>query len=88
MQALFVLEAIAYSARQAGDWELVEFTARQMQDHDRNYAGAPFLLALVAEHRGNTAEARAAFGEAEKLWANADPELPELQRARSRMAAR
>ena len=88
MQALFVLESIAYSARQAGEWDLVEFTARQMQDHDRNYAGAHFLLALAAEHRGNAAEARAAFAEAEKLWARADPELPELRRARGRVAAR
>ena len=88
MQALFVLESIAYSARQAGDWDLVEFTARQMQDHDKNYAGAHFLLALVAEHRGNATEARAAFAEAEKLWAKADPDLPELRRARGRVAAR
>jgi tetratricopeptide (TPR) repeat protein len=88
MQALFVLESIAYSARQADDWDLVEFTARQMQEHDSNYAGAHFLLALVAEHRGNAAEARAAYAEAEKLWARADPDLPELRRARSRVAAR
>jgi hypothetical protein len=88
MQALFVLESIAYSARQAGDWDLVEFTARQMQDHDANYAGAHFLQALVAEHRGDKAEARAAFAEAEKLWAKADPELPELRRARERVASR
>ena len=88
MQALFVLESIAYSAPQAEDWDLVEFTARQMQDHDKNYAGAHFLLALVAEHRGNATEARAAFAEAEKLWTKADPDLPELRRARDRVAAR
>ncbi len=86
-QALFVLESIAHSARQAGDWELVEYTARQMQDHDPAYAGAHFLLALVAEHRGDAAGARAAFAEAEKLWAHADPDLPELRRLRERMAA-
>jgi hypothetical protein len=88
MQALFVLESIAYSARQAEDWDLVEFTAGQMYDHDPNYAGVHFLRALVAEHRGNAAEARAAFAEAEKLWPRADPDLPELRRARSRVAAR
>ncbi len=88
MQALFVLESIAYSARQAGDWDLVEYTARQMQDHDPAYAGAHFLQALVAEHRGDTAGARAAFAEAEKLWAHADPDLPELHRARQQVAAR
>ncbi len=86
-QALFVLESIAHSARQAGEWELVEYTARQMQDHDSAYAGAHFLLALVAEHRGDAAGARAAFAEAEKLWAHADPDLPELRRLRERMAA-
>jgi tetratricopeptide (TPR) repeat protein len=86
MQALFVLESIANSARQAGDWDLVEYTVGQMQDHDRSYAGAHFLQALVAEHRGDAAAARASFAEAEKLWGHADPDLPELGRARSRVA--
>ncbi len=88
MQALFVLESIAYSARQAGEWELVEYTARQMQDHDPAYAGAHYLLALVAESRGDVAGARASFAEAERLWVHADSDLPELQRVRGRMAAR
>jgi tetratricopeptide (TPR) repeat protein len=86
VQALFVLESIAYSARQAGEWELVEYTARQMHDHDANYAGAQFLLAVVAEQRGDAAGARAAFAAAEKLWAHADADLPELRRARGRLA--
>ena len=86
MQALFILESIANSARQAGDWDLVDYTARQMQDHDPSYAGAHFLLALVADHRGDAAAARASFAEAEKLWQHADPDLPELGRVRSRVA--
>jgi len=86
MQALFVLESIASSARLAGDWDLVEYTARQMQDHDASYAGAHYLLALVADHRGDAASARASFAEAEKLWQHADPDLPELGRARNRVA--
>jgi tetratricopeptide (TPR) repeat protein len=86
MQALFVLESIANSAREAGDWDLAEYTARQMQDHDPSYAGAHFMLALVADHRGDAAAARASFAEAEKLWSHADSDLPELSRARSRVA--
>ena len=88
MQALFVLESVARTAREAGDWELAEYTARQMLDHDRAYAGAHYALGLVAEHRGDAAAARQSFAEAERDWASADPDLPELARIRQRMAAR
>ena len=87
MQALFVLESIARTAREAGDWELADYTARQMLEHDGAYAGAHYALGLVAEHRGEAAAARQSFAQAERLWASADPDLPELARVRPRVTA-
>ena len=52
-QALFRLEAFARTARAVGNWDLAEFTARQMLEHDAAYAGSHYALALVAQHRGN-----------------------------------
>ena len=55
MQALFVLESIARTAREASDWELAERMARQMLEHDPAYAGGHYALGLVAEQRGDAA---------------------------------
>jgi tetratricopeptide (TPR) repeat protein len=77
-QALFTLEGLARAARGVGDWELAGRMARQMIDHDPNYAGGHYALGLVAEHDGDTATATAAFTRASALWAKADPDLPEL----------
>ena len=85
IMALFRLEQIAHTARAAGDWELAEFTARQMLEHDQFYAGAHYALALVAEHRGDAGTQRREFATAEKLWAKADPNLPELARIREKL---
>jgi tetratricopeptide (TPR) repeat protein len=88
MQALFVLESIARSAREAGDWVLAESMARQMLAHDRAYAGGHYALGLVAQQRGDAAGARESFGMAARLWAHADADLPELQRLRHAVASR
>jgi len=79
--ALFQLESIAQVARQVGDWELAEFTARRMIQHDRSYAGGHYALGLVAEHQGDAATARTEFATAEKLWSKADSDLarPRIQ---------
>lgn len=87
VQALFRLEAIGAAARRAGDWELAETMARQMLEHDAAYAGSHYALALVAEQKGDNAKAVAEYTEAERLWRNADTDLPELQQARARLAA-
>ncbi|MEN3333142.1 MAG: hypothetical protein V7641_2507 [Blastocatellia bacterium] len=87
VQALFRLEALAAAARAAGDWELAETIARQMLDHDPAYAGSHYALALVAEHKNDNVMAVTEYAEAEKLWRNADTDLPELQQARARLAA-
>ncbi len=80
-QALFTLEAIARAAREVGDWELAASAARHMAAHDTNYAGSHYALALVAEHNGDTAAARAERALVEKYWKNADRNLPELRRS-------
>ena len=76
-QALFDMENIARTARQAGAWDLDEFTAMQMIEHDPAYAGGHYALALAAEHQRNTERARKSFSEAARLWNASDPDLPE-----------
>jgi tetratricopeptide (TPR) repeat protein len=76
--ATFQLETIAQSARRAGDWELAGFTARNIMEHNPNYAGGYYAMALVARHSGDTAQASRLMASAEKLWLKADPDLPEL----------
>jgi tetratricopeptide (TPR) repeat protein len=82
-QALFTLEAIARAAREVGDWDLAGSAARQMAEHDPNYAGAHYALALVAQHGGDMRTARREAAAAAKLWSNADPNLPELKAIKS-----
>ena len=88
MQALFVLESIARTAREASDWELAEGMARQMLEHDPAYAGGHYALGLAAEQRGDAAASHEAFAAAARLWAAADGDLPELQRVRRAVASR
>jgi tetratricopeptide (TPR) repeat protein len=78
-QALFTIEAIARAAREVGNWELAAWAGRQMVEHDPNYAGAHYALALVAEHRGDAQTARAERALVRKFWKNADPDLAELR---------
>jgi tetratricopeptide (TPR) repeat protein len=75
VQALFTIEAIARAAREVGDWDFAGWTARQMVEHDPNYAGSHEALALVADHRGDAATARAERALVAKYWKNADPDL-------------
>jgi hypothetical protein len=82
-QALFTLEAFARAAREVGDWDLADWAARQMVEHDANYAGAHYALALVAQHRGDARTARTEAAIAAKLWSAADPNLPELKAIKS-----
>ena len=58
-QALFTLESIARAAREVGDWDLANWAAHQMLEHDPNYAGGHYALVLVAEHGGDSRTARA-----------------------------
>ncbi|MGA9591613.1 MAG: hypothetical protein WBS18_00825, partial [Candidatus Acidiferrales bacterium] len=86
-EALFDLQFIARTARESGDWELSEFTAKQMIEHDATYAGGYYELALALEHRGDTAAAKTQFQMADKLWSHADPDLPETRQIREELSA-
>jgi tetratricopeptide (TPR) repeat protein len=83
-QALFTLESIARMARESGDWELAEYTANQMAEHDSAYAGTHYALALAAQHKGDGAASAKEFAQAAKYWRDADPDLPELLDSRRR----
>ncbi len=82
IQALFRLESIARFARAAGDWELAEHSARQMLDHDPSYAGSHLAMAEVARRHGDSAAAERALVAVRERWADADPDLPEMEGAR------
>lgn len=82
IQALFRLESIARMAREVGDWELAEYTARQMLEHDGAYAGSHMAMALVARHAGDREVVSRAVAEARRHWSDADPDLPERSELR------
>jgi tetratricopeptide (TPR) repeat protein len=84
---LFQLEAVASTARDLGEWSLAAETAELMRLHDAAYAGTQYALALAAEHQGHSAAAHAALTRAIGQWKDAEPDLPELQDARARIAA-
>jgi tetratricopeptide (TPR) repeat protein len=86
IQALFRLEAIARLARERGEWDLAEAMAQEMLDHDAAYAGSHLALALVAEHRGDAAATARGLAAAERYWAEADGDLPELALVRAKKA--
>jgi tetratricopeptide (TPR) repeat protein len=86
-EALFQLDSIASIARDAGDWDLAEFTAHQMIEHDPSYAGGYYSLGLTYEHCGEQAASREQFVLAEKSWSKADAEMPELVQVRQKLAA-
>ncbi len=83
-QALFRLEAFARVARDVGDWELADYTARQMIEHDGAYGGSHLALALVARERGQLDLAQHEAAVARKYWKDADPDMKELAELRDR----
>ncbi len=85
IQGLFMLEAIARTARDAGDWDFADRAASQMREHDSAYAGTHYALALVADHRGDREAARSEYELALKHWSRADRDLPELADVRTRL---
>jgi len=87
-QALFRLEAFARIARDVGDWDLAEYTARQMLDHDSAYAGGHFALALVAKRRGDQELVNRSASAASRYWRDADRDLRELGELRKLGAPR
>lgn len=78
-QALFRLESMARSAREAGDWQLAEYTARQMLDHDPAYGGSHYAMALVLRNAGDASGAASELAAARDAWRDADSDLPEMR---------
>ena len=77
---------MARSAREAGDWELAEFTAPQMLDHDAAYGGSHLAMALVLQKKGDSPGAGKEFQAAMQGWRDADPDLAELKRIPKKVA--
>ena len=86
-QALFRLEAFGRIARDVGDWQLADHTARQMLEHDPAYAGSHLALALVARQRGDLALEEQEAAAARKYWRDADRDLKELAELRANKLA-
>jgi hypothetical protein len=78
-QGLFRLEVIARTAMEAGDWELSEFLAQQMLDHDAAYGGSHYTHARVLQHKGDTGNAAKEVEAARRYWRDADKDLAELR---------
>ena len=67
--------------------DLAATIAKEMQQHDANYAGTHYALALVAEHQGDIPAATREFAAVEQAWSKADSDLPELKIAHLRYRA-
>jgi len=87
-QALIQLESIAVRARDMQEWALAELTAQDMIQLDPSYAGGYYALGLAAENQNNSALASQQFAVAERLWSEADPDLPELQVLHQKLAVK
>jgi protein-disulfide isomerase len=85
-QALIQLESIALRARDLQEWALAELTAQEMIQLDPSYGGGYYALGLAAEHENDSALASQQFAVAERLWSEADQDLPELQVLRRKLA--
>lgn len=82
-QALFRLDGFARLAYAIDDRELLEYTAKQMLEHDAAYGGSHLALALVARQQGNPELALAEAETARRYWQGADRDIKELALLRS-----
>jgi tetratricopeptide (TPR) repeat protein len=85
-ETLFWLENLFNDARASKAWDLAEFTAAQMGEHDIHYGGTHYALGIVAEHKLDAATAHREFAEAERTWAHADPDFAPLVEVRRKLA--
>jgi tetratricopeptide (TPR) repeat protein len=85
-ESLFSLEWVFQLARAAEAWDLAEFTANQMAEHDKYYGGTHYALGLVAEHRGDAAGAHTEFSKAEHAWTHADADFPPMADIHKKLA--
>jgi tetratricopeptide (TPR) repeat protein len=85
-QGLFRLELLASIARGAGQWEIAERFASMMLTIDPYYGGSHYARALAARHREDLETASREFLAAEKYWAHADLDFPELLQTQKALA--
>ena len=70
-----------------GDYGTAEREYREELAREPGSDRAYFGLAASLDHEGKAAEARDARARAAKAWANADPDLPQVQALKSATAA-
>ena len=86
-QGLFQLEFLCDTARREGDWAAAAGLAQAMIERAPDYAGAHYALGLIAQHGHDTDTASHELSEAETLWNEADPDLPEVAEIRRMRSA-
>jgi tetratricopeptide (TPR) repeat protein len=82
-----VVEGWANVALVLGDYATAEKAYREALEREPGSGRAFFGLAASLEGEGKTAEARTARDRAAKAWANADANLPQVQKLRTSTAA-
>jgi len=82
-----VVEGWANVALALGDYAIAENAYREALAREPGSGRAFFGLAASLEGQGKTTEASAARERAAKAWANADPNLPQMQKLRTSTAA-
>jgi tetratricopeptide (TPR) repeat protein len=81
-----VVEGWANVALALGDYATAEKAYREALEREPGSGRAFFGLAASLEGQGKTAEAREAKSRAAKAWANADANLPQMQKLRTNTA--
>jgi tetratricopeptide (TPR) repeat protein len=81
------VEGWANVALALGDYATAEKGYREALEREPGSGRAFFGLAASLEGQGKTAEAREAKTRAAKAWANADANLPQMQKLRTNTAA-
>jgi tetratricopeptide (TPR) repeat protein len=82
-----VVEGWANVALALGDYAIAEKAYREALEREPGSGRAFFGLAASLEGQGKNAEAQEAKGRAAKAWANADANLPQVQKLRTSTAA-
>lgn len=82
-----VVEGWANTALALGDYATAEKGYREALEREPGSGRAFFGLAAALEGQGRNAEAQDAKGRAARAWANADANLPQVQKLRTNTAA-
>ena len=82
---LLRLESVWRVSNELGDGILAAEVARQMREHDPNYAGTHYALAKSAQRAGERATARGEYQAAVLGWSTADSDFREIVDARRQL---